>query len=191
MKKALSLILAGMLVLAAAGCGSSNNSNNNNSNSTDSSATAASDTKEKAAVNKPSELTLSQTDDYGGNKRTITISYPENEVKAEFDESEPHRGTLINASKDFELSLELLIGYGYSSYKDAMREEEGFVEHKVGNYDAFSYNLGSTYETNIVFEDDGNFDSYLTVYTTEAEFDNDKKPVDIFNSKDVIIIRRH
>ena len=36
-----------------------------------------------------------------------------------------------------------------------------------------------------VFEEDENFDSYVTVYTAEADYDGEIAPVDIFNSEDV------
>lgn len=176
MKKILSLFLAGMLVSMAAGCGA---------NSGNSSTTGTSGSTETAAKSTASKITLTQTDINDENKRTITISYPADEVDATLDENDPSYATLTNADKDYELSFELLIGYGYSSYKESMSEENGFIEHKVGKYDAFSFDQGSMYETNIVFEEDEDFDAYVTVYTAEADYDGDIAPADIFNSKEV------
>jgi len=159
MKRVITGILAGMMVLLTFSCGGDGPS-----------------------------VTLTQVSDYTGESQaTITVGYSEGTTPTDNDDGEDEE--LINEEKDFSVELYLYYDADFDFYMTDAEGKEGYKKVKYSGFDGYMYKSDDyEYEIGLKIKDMGDEDVYLFAYVAPGSELIDTQTTDIekiFNQKEV------
>ena len=169
MKKILSVLLTGIMILSLTACGGGGNANT---------------------------LILTQICDEDETiSASVTVGYGDSMVLDKSKLDEDSEAQLINEEKNLDVELYLYFDDNYDGYKSDASEEDGYKEVKYSGYEGYMYPCDDyEYEVCLKVADEGDYQVYLFAYvapgsdlidteTTDIEaIFNQQKVQDILNS---------
>ena len=167
MKKILSMLLVGIMILSLSACGASK-----------------------------STVTLTQIcDEDESISATVTVGYGDGIVPDNTELDEASEVKLVNEEKNFDVELYLYFDDNFDGYKDDASEEDGYKEVKYSGYEGYLYPCDEyEYEVCLKVADEGDYQVFLFAYvapyselidtetTNMEEIFNLKEVQDILNS---------
>ena len=165
MKKILSVLLVGVMILSLTACGGNGG-------------------------NSGSSVTLTQICDEDETlSAAVTVGYGDEMVLDKSKLDEDSEAQLINEEKNLDVELYLYFDDNYDGYKSDASEEDGYKEVKYSGYEGYMYPCDDyEYEVCLKVADEGDYQVFLFAYVAPYSelIDTETTNIEeIFNSKEV------